>query len=108
MIWHKKAERWTKAEKARADRMEVVIGCIFCSLELGRRGPCQNRHHIISGNKRMGHWYTLPVCLGHHADCHNGTYDHAKQIDTWLKVQHALGLSDELPTTKIYPRQQVA
>lgn len=105
MIAHKNAVPWTKDEKARAERMAVEIGCIFCWLEQGRRGPCENRHHIISGNKRMGHWYTLPVCVRHHADCHNGTFNHAKQIDTWLKVQHALGLNDELPKSKILPRR---
>ena len=102
---------WTKAERARADRMAIVIGCVYCCLESGdselqgRHGTSENRHHIISGNKRMGHWWTLPVCIRHHADCHNGTYKHAQQIDTWLKVQHALGLSDELPPTKVIPRR---
>lgn len=105
MIWHANAKPWTKAEKARADRMAAEIGCIFCWLEDGQRGPCDHRHHIISGNKRIGHWYTLPCCTRHHGDCHNGTFNHAKQIDTWLKVQHALDLSDELPKSKILPRR---
>lgn len=96
--------KWTKAEKARADRMAELIGCIFCALS-GDKGRCDNRHHIIRGNKRLGHWYTLPVCLDHHKACHNGTYSYAEQMDTWLKVQHALGLSDELPSTKILARR---
>lgn len=104
----KNSKPWTKAEKSRADRMALIIGCIFCWLERGGPGRCDNRHHIISGNKRMGHWYTLPVCLSHHNGCHNGTYSHAEQIDTWIKVQHALGLSDELPVSKVFPRQKVA
>lgn len=97
--------KWTKAEKARADRMAEEIGCIYCWLEDGHRGPCENRHHIILGNKRMGHWYTLPVCVSHHANCHDGTYSHANQIDKWLKVQHALDLPDELPASKRVPRR---
>lgn len=105
MIWHRNAKPWTQAEKDRADQMAVVIGCIFCWLEDGHRGPCQHRHHIKSGNKRMGHWFTLPVCEPHHNDCHNGRFNHAKQIDTWLKVQHALNLSDELPRSKIFRRE---
>lgn len=104
MIWHRNAKPWTKAETARADRMAVEIGCIYCWLEEGQRGPCDNRHHIKNGNKRMGHWFTLPVCEKHHGDCHNGTFKSAQQIDTWLKVQHALNLSDELPKSKIFKR----
>lgn len=106
MIWHANAERWTKDELARAERMADEIGCIFCGLN-GDMGPCAVRHHIISGNKRMGHWYTLPCCQKHHADCHNGTFSHAVQIDRWLKVQHLLGLSDELPPSKIYKRESL-
>lgn len=104
MIWHRKAKPWTRAETARADRMAIEIGCIYCWLEEGRRGNCDHRHHIKSGNKRMGHWYTLPVCEKHHADCHNGTFSGARQIDSWLKVQTALGLPDDLPKSKIYKR----
>lgn len=107
-MMHRNAIPWTKAEKARADRMAEEIGCIFCWLELGREGPCENRHHIIRGNKRMGHIYTLPVCIHHHAACHDGTYSHAKQIDTWIKVQHALGMDDSQPATKILPRRLTA
>ena len=105
MIWHRKAKPWTKAEVERAARLVSEIGCIFCWLDEGQRGPCDHRHHIISGNKRMGHWYTLPCCTRHHADCHNGTFSHAVQIDRWIKTQHALNLSDELPRSKIFKRE---
>lgn len=107
MIWHRNQKPWTKKELARAARMAEEIGCIFCWLDCGRRGPCENRHHIKDGQKRMGHGFTIPVCLIHHSDCHNGTYNHARQIDVWLKVQHALGLSDELPTSKIFKRRDL-
>lgn len=103
MIWYRHAKPWTKAEKARADRMAIEIGCIYCALR-GDRGRCDHRHHVKDGNKRMGHWFTLPVCEADHIKCHNGTYSHADQIDKWLKVQHALNLSDELPPSKIYKR----
>jgi len=105
MIAHKNAKRWNKAEHARADRMAEEIGCIFCALS-NIKARCDHRHHIKRGNKRMGHWYTLPLCEKHHADCHNGTIKNAKQLDTWVKVQHILKLSDELPTSKIYKRPE--
>ena len=105
MIWHRNAKPWTKAEKARAERMAIEIGCVYCWLERCERRNCDHRHHIIDGNKRMGHWFTLPVCEDDHRKCHDGTYSHANQIDTWPKVQHALGLSDELPKSKIFRRE---
>lgn len=105
MIWHRKAKPWTKAETARADRMATEIGCVFCWLEDGRQGPCENRHHIKDGQKRMGHWFTLPTCLIHHSDCHNGTFNHARQIHAWVIVQQRLSLDDSLPKSKIYKRE---
>ena len=108
MIMHRNSKPWTKAETARAARMAEEIGCIYCWLETGHRGPCDVRHHIISGNKRMGHWYTLPCCEKHHADCHNGTFNRPNQLDTWLKVQHALNLSDEFPASKVFKRDSPA
>lgn len=105
MIWSRNAKPWTKAETARADRMAEEIGCVFCWLEEGRRGPCENRHHIKDGQKRMGHGFTLPVCLVHHSDCHNGKFNHAKQIHAWVVVQQALKLSDDLPKSKIFKRE---
>ena len=104
MIWHKNAKPWTKAETARADRMATEIGCIFCALNTGQKGRCDHRHHIKSGNKRMGHWYTLPLCEKHHGFCHDGTIKHGVQIHAWFKVQHILGLSDEMPMSKIFKR----
>lgn len=106
MIWHRKAKPWTKAEKARADRMALEIGCIFCALG-DIKSRCDHRHHIKSGNKRMGHWYTLPLCEAHHSQCHSGTIRNAEQMDAWFKVQHILGLSDELPKSKIYKRESL-
>lgn len=107
MIMHRNAKPWTKAETARADRMAEIIGCIYCWLDEGFRSNCDNRHHIKSGNKRMGHWYTLPVCARHHLECHDGTRGHSDQIHMWLKVQHILELPDELPRSKIVPRRNI-
>jgi hypothetical protein len=104
MIWHKNAKPWTKDETARLERMRLEIGCIVTWLEEGMRASMECAHHIISGNKRMGHWYTLPLTEANHARMHDGTFSHAEQIEMWLKVQHALGLSDELPRSKIFRR----
>jgi hypothetical protein len=104
VIWHANAKPWTKRETARADRMAEVIGCIFCALS-DIKARCDHRHHIKRGNKRLGHWYTLPLCEAHHSQCHSGTIHNAEQLDAWVKVQHILKLSDELPKSKIVPRR---
>jgi hypothetical protein len=105
VIWHANAKSWTKAETARADRMAEEIGCIFCALS-DIKARCDHRHHVKRGTTRMGHWYTLPLCEAHHSQCHSGTIRNAEQLDAWVKVQHILGLSDELPASKIVKRPE--
>jgi Recombination enhancement, RecA-dependent nuclease len=61
---HKKP---TKAEKVRMD----VIAQMFCPCcrQLGLNHvviPPVEIHHMLRGGKRMGHWYTIPICPGHH------------------------------------------
>lgn len=114
----RKSIPWTKAENDRAARMKAEIGCICCWLAFGRRSDCQEIDHLISGNKRIGHWWTIPLCRKHHQGKQLGglwtsvadgskafTAIHGSRIDLWLKVQHALGLSDELPKSKVFPRR---
>lgn len=112
-----KAPPPNKAERERITRMKAEIGCICCILSLGIRSRCDEVHHIISGNKRMGHWYTLPLCRQHHQGGEAGiqwtsvaqgskafTRAHGTQIDLWLKIQHMLNLPDDLPPSKIFKR----
>lgn len=58
----------TKAEQERF-RMLLDIGCIACA-------PIYNTpeiHHLLSGNKRRGHMFTIPLCPWHHRGyCHMG------------------------------------
>lgn len=86
-------------------------------------------HHILQGNKRLGHWYTLCLCKGHHQGIWTGEQCerfkeafrvaisdgrkafreiYGTELDLWLKTQHLLGLDDSLPATKIVPRRRVA
>src|ERR1700743_2483675 len=103
----------TQPEAERMARLKE-IGCICCQLQFGHQ-PCHNFevHHIVSGNRRLGHWYTLPLCRRHHqgrlltgpwTSIAQGSKAFAKvhgpELDLWLKVQHILGLSDELPPSK--------
>jgi hypothetical protein len=52
-------------EQAWMDRARA-FGCVVCFLQTGLRTPAAI-HHILSGGRRMGHLYTLPLCdPGHH------------------------------------------
>lgn len=119
MIWHKGFVKATKAERERFERLKN-LGCIVCGLTRGAtRGPVEI-HHIVRGNKRLGHWYTLPLCYAHHRGSGTGLLTsiasgrkafeaiHGSELDLWVKCQHILGLDDELPKTKVLPRRNVA
>jgi len=55
----------TKYERERIEAM-MRLGCVFCAV-LGVVNAHQLEcHHIVEGNRRLGHWYTLPACIGHH------------------------------------------
>ena len=54
----------TKIEREWMDRI-TEHGCIACRLD-GNHRPAAV-HHIVSGNRRMGHLFSLPLCdPGHH------------------------------------------
>ena len=55
----------TKYERMRIEAM-MRLGCVFCAV-LGVVNAHQLEcHHIVDGNRRLGHWYSLPCCAGHH------------------------------------------
>lgn len=54
----------TKAERAHMARI-ADMGCIACRKD-GNFRPAAV-HHIVQGQRRMGHMYVLPLCdPGHH------------------------------------------
>jgi hypothetical protein len=55
------------------------IGCLACRQD-GHYSEAEI-HHIVSGNKRMGHFYTLPLCPSHHR---HGT-EHEPSVHPWKK-----------------------
>ena len=120
-MMHRNYVRATAEEARRINRMKAEIGCICCLLRTGVPNYHVEVHHIVRGNKRLGHWYTLPLCRGHHrikgvggiftsiADGRKAFNKiHGTELDLWLKCQHMLELSDELPATKVLPRRMGA
>lgn len=61
---HSKAKPPTKAERERFAKLKE-FGCICC-FEMGLGWRLPDIHHIISGGRRMGHRYTIPLCKWHH------------------------------------------
>ncbi len=54
----------TKADRERFEKLQR-LGCVCCrKAGSGYRAP--DIHHVLSGGRRMGHQYTLPLCPDHH------------------------------------------
>jgi len=53
----------TKPERDWMDRI-ADLGCIACRKD-GISSPA-SVHHIVQGNRRLGHLFTLPLCYPHH------------------------------------------
>jgi len=116
--------RPTKYEQERIDAMRR-LGCVACA-QLGV--PNLNElelHHLLDGNVRMGHWFSIFLCAGHHQGRWSETQKEwippdlrvsiasgrkawnrvypAERI-LWVKVQQRLRLNDTWPPTKLVPR----
>lgn len=113
----------TKYEQQRVDAM-MRLGCSFCAV-LGIVNIGTDLHHIVESNRRLGDWFTLCVCPGHHrgvwtleqkqiiperAQC--GIYSGSKRFEPvygteremWVKVQRRLKLPAIWVGSKIVPR----
>lgn len=53
-----------KIEQLRVDRLKV-LGCAACAY-LDIMTPAEELHHLLDGGRRMGDWYTVFLCRGHH------------------------------------------
>lgn len=54
----------TKYEQERIEAM-LRLGCVCCA-RLGIPNVASEVHHLVEGNRRLGHYYSLPCCPGHH------------------------------------------
>lgn len=54
----------TKREKRWLDAI-CQLGCIICLLFLRVFSPAEP-HHLLSGGRRRGHLFTIPLCPLHH------------------------------------------
>ena len=111
-----------------AERIEALkkFGCVACAV-LGVPNLNQlELHHLLSGGVRMGHWFTIFLCRGHHQGDWSGLQlewiapqkrtaisDGRKPFIAvygtervlWERCQTRLGLSLAWPVSKILPRR---
>jgi hypothetical protein len=102
--------KYPKPTKAEAKRIEVMmrLGCVHCAY-FGKPVPAEECHHIVEGMKRLGHWYTLPLCRKCHARINQLTKSkEPSERELWERVQDRLHLPKVWVSTKILPRREVA
>jgi hypothetical protein len=132
VIWHKNYVRATPFEQIRMDAARKA-GCILSALrtERGLEAPAGGRvelHHLIDGNRRMGHWHTIPLNDWYHSKVvprrmteaeamarYGATIKHGSKAflechgltdrDLWIEVQVRMGMDAEFPVSKILPRR---
>lgn len=115
----------TKAEGERIRRI-VNMGCIITWRRRRVFSPCEV-HHIVEGNRRLGHMYSLPLNVWYHRGiCDAGMSprdmiklyghsiihgsklferDHGTERRLWEIVQRLLKLDRTWPGSKILPRR---
>lgn len=114
-----------KAESTRIERM-LILGCAACSMIGIPNHHMIECHHILQGNRRMGHWFTIPLCAGHHRGMFTASQRSQLELaqlvsvsdgrkmfnlvfDTervlWEKVQFLLALNDTWTKSKIVARR---
>jgi len=112
-----------KVEQARVDAM-ASLGCVACA-HLGLPNIASDLHHILAGGRRLGDWYTICLCPGHHRGAWTAeqleaiptlkrvaisdgrklfTRQYPTERELWEIVQQRLGLPDIWPASKILPR----
>ena len=55
----------TKADRRRFDALHE-LGCIACRVNGVVTITTVEIHHLVEGNKRLGHSFTIPLCAWHH------------------------------------------
>lgn len=92
MIWHPNYVRPTREEKRRMDLI-VKMDCRACVKEppgWPKARSCVQ--HIVEGNRRLGHLYTIPLCAGHHQGIWTRVQRH--YIDSNVIEMRPVALSD--------------
>jgi len=71
-----------KAEQARFDKMKEAGICMACHQRVGMHWQHIEIHHLLSGNKRIGHMATVSLCPWHHRGVYQSGHGHDKDSMT--------------------------
>ena len=83
----------TKAEQARMDAMKEMGQCVACyQIGIHGRGHIEI-HHLLSGNKRIGHMATVSLCVWHH----RGVLPDRIVLDDDSEVNYRYAPASEIP-----------
>lgn len=84
----------TKRELERFRRLQE-LGCIACR-KLGKFSVPEI-HHLLSGGRRRGHMYTLPLCPAHHRGVFHDEALHGPSLALSVRrFREVFGSDDEL------------
>jgi len=96
----------TRLEEMRIQQM-MRLGCVACAfIEIPM--PAQECHHLLDGNRRMGDWFTIPLCMGHH----RGAWSEEQreilgQLSIRMRKNYLVAISDGRKAfTTIYPTER--
>lgn len=99
------------------------LGCVACA-HYDIPNIAQECHHLLEGNIRMGDWYTIPLCRGHHQGDWTAEQRevlgelcvaisdgrkafrrfYPSERTLWERVQKRMGLDTVWPVSKLAPR----
>ena len=72
-----KSKTATPAEKKRMGQIKG-LGCIACLLNNWPDVQCEV-HHVVEGNRRLGHSHTMGLCLWHHRGEIDPSFGYSRQ-----------------------------
>jgi hypothetical protein len=114
----------TAFEARRVEHMKA-FGCMACRVLNVRNCEYLELHHLLSGGKRMGHRFSLFLCVGHHQGQWSArqlelldksqlvsiasgrkafAHVYGTEWELWQRIQQQLKLDTTLPASKITPR----
>ncbi len=87
MTLHTSTGKPTKAQERRFIEIKLDGGCVCCQMRnLGYIQP--EIHHLLSGGRRRGHYFTIGLCSWHHRGVTPTGY-----TNTWMRQDHGPSLA---------------
>lgn len=99
MVAFKGMKPATPAEREFMARVRELPCCLCHAGTQQTRTEC---HHVVRGNKRLGHYFCLPICESHH---HVIKQFKSLERGLWQQTVDQLGVVVSWPQSKICARR---